>query len=101
RQLRPLLRASGSRCCSGYRCTWRRPGSRQRGWCWNSRGQRGYEPGRPVLSDLSLVIVGPERVAVTGPNGSGKSTLLALIAGRLRPWAGTVRTAVDLALLDQ
>jgi ATPase subunit of ABC transporter with duplicated ATPase domains len=61
----------------------------------------GYVPGRPVLSDLSLTISGPERVAITGPNGSGKTTLLALVTGQVQPWAGTVRTAADIAMLDQ
>jgi ATPase subunit of ABC transporter with duplicated ATPase domains len=61
----------------------------------------GFVPGRPILRDLSLAIGGPERVAVVGPNGSGKTTLLALIAGRLRPWSGTVRVVDDFALLDQ
>ena len=44
----------------------------------------GFEPGRPVIRDLSFTITGPERIAVTGPNGSGKTTLLALVTGRLR-----------------
>ncbi len=61
----------------------------------------GYDPDRPVLSDLSLSIVGPERIAVTGPNGSGKTTLLALIAGELAPWSGTVQCLTAFALLDQ
>jgi ATPase subunit of ABC transporter with duplicated ATPase domains len=61
----------------------------------------GYEPGRPVLKDVSLQIVGPERVALAGPNGSGKTTLLAVIAGTLEPWSGSVRLSVPHALLDQ
>ncbi|MCP3392693.1 ATP-binding cassette domain-containing protein [Bradyrhizobium sp. CCGB12] len=61
----------------------------------------GYRPAQPVLRDLSLSIVGPERVAIVGPNGSGKTTLLKLIAGELRPAAGTVRVRPDLALFDQ
>lgn len=61
----------------------------------------GYEPGRPVLRDFSLVVTGPERIAVTGPNGSGKTTLLAVIAGTLAPWAGTVARPVAMAMLDQ
>ena len=61
----------------------------------------GYDPDRPVLRDVSLSIVGPERIAVTGPNGSGKTTLLALIAGALQPWSGTVHGATRFALLDQ
>ncbi|GAA0303763.1 ABC-F family ATP-binding cassette domain-containing protein [Sphingomonas oligophenolica] len=61
----------------------------------------GHVPGRPILSDLSLAISGPERVAVTGPNGSGKTTLLALVTGQLKPWTGAVRVAADIAMLDQ
>jgi ATPase subunit of ABC transporter with duplicated ATPase domains len=61
----------------------------------------GYEPGRPILSDFSLAMTGPERVAVTGPNGSGKTTLLALITGALQPWEGTMRVVADYAMLDQ
>ena len=59
---------------------------------------------QPVIRDLSLRIVGPERVAVVGPNGSGKTTLLHLAAGRLAPSAGTVRLGVaadEVAFFDQ
>lgn len=61
----------------------------------------GYAPGQPVIDDLSLIITGPERIALTGPNGSGKSTLLALVAGILAPWSGRVSTPVSFAMLDQ
>lgn len=61
----------------------------------------GYAPGHPIIRDVSLVVTGPERVAITGPNGSGKSTLLALIAGTLTPWEGAVRVPVPFALFDQ
>ncbi|HTV70108.1 MAG TPA: ABC-F family ATP-binding cassette domain-containing protein [Rhizobiaceae bacterium] len=61
----------------------------------------GYEPGRPILSDFSTQITGPERVAITGPNGSGKTTLLSLIGGTLKPWSGTVSVMTSFALLDQ
>ncbi len=59
--------------------------------------------GRPVLRDVSLHVVGPERVAVVGPNGSGKTTLLRVAIGRLAPTAGTVRRLPDAetAYLDQ
>ncbi|PTD17130.1 ABC-F family ATP-binding cassette domain-containing protein [Sphingomonas fennica] len=61
----------------------------------------GHDAARPLFRDLPLTVTGPERIAVTGPNGSGKSSLLALIAGRLRPQAGSVRVMVDMAMLDQ
>ena len=61
----------------------------------------GYGLDRPIISDLSFSLIGPERVAVTGPNGSGKTTFLALITGQLQPWRGTVRMMVEFAMLDQ
>ncbi len=61
----------------------------------------GYEEGRPVLRDVSLSVVGPERIAITGPNGSGKTTLLSLITGEMQPWSGTVRVLTAFALFDQ
>lgn len=68
---------------------------------WLDHVSAGYQPEQPVLRDLSLTIVGPERVAIVGPNGSGKTTLLKLVAGELRPVAGTVRVRPDFALFDQ
>lgn len=46
---------------------------------------------RPVLSGVDLSLQRGELVALLGTNGSGKTTLLRLIAGTLRPHAGTVR----------
>jgi len=68
---------------------------------WLDGVSAGYVPERPILRDLSLTIVGPERVALAGPNGSGKTTLLKLIAGELRPLAGIMRVRADFALFDQ
>jgi ATPase subunit of ABC transporter with duplicated ATPase domains len=61
----------------------------------------GYVTGRPVVRDLSLLMTGPERVAVTGRNGTGKTTLLALVSGALQPWRGSVRLFTEVAMLDQ
>ncbi|MEV4391005.1 ribosomal protection-like ABC-F family protein [Nonomuraea sp. NPDC049607] len=42
-----------------------------------------------------------ERLLVTGPNGAGKTTLMRVLAGELRPDAGTVRRAGRAGLLRQ
>jgi iron(III) transport system ATP-binding protein len=46
--------------------------------------------GRPVLSEVSLVIPSGTRTALVGASGSGKTTLLRLIAGFARPYSGTI-----------
>jgi ATP-binding cassette subfamily F protein 3 len=56
----------------------------------------GYEPGRPVLSGLSLRIDNDDRIALLGANGNGKSTLVKLLAERLAPEHGTVTRASNL-----
>jgi len=48
---------------------------------------------RAALRDIGLQVDAGERVAVIGPNGAGKSTLLRVVAGLLRPSAGTVELA--------
>ncbi|MBI2939287.1 MAG: ABC transporter ATP-binding protein [Chloroflexi bacterium] len=42
------------------------------------------------LGPLTLAVAPGERVALIGPNGAGKTTLLRLMAGVVRPSAGTV-----------
>ena len=44
----------------------------------------------PALLDLSFGVKEGEFVAIVGPSGCGKSTLLSLIAGLLKPEAGTI-----------
>lgn len=60
-----------------------------------------YAGGPTILQDLSLRIVGPERVAVSGPNGTGKTTLIRLAVGELEPTAGRITRGVAAAFLDQ
>jgi ABC-2 type transport system ATP-binding protein len=45
---------------------------------------------RRVLAGLDLDVAAGELVAVVGENGTGKTTLLRILAGDLRPDAGTV-----------
>ena len=47
--------------------------------------------GTTALDGLSLDVPAGSFTAVIGPNGCGKSTLLRLVAGLLRPSAGSVR----------
>ena len=45
----------------------------------------------PVIDKLSCYVEDGEFLSVVGPSGCGKSTLLRIMAGLLRPSAGTVR----------
>ena len=50
----------------------------------------GYEPGRPVLSGVSLHVRPGEIVALVGGSGAGKTTLVSLLPRLYDPWAGRV-----------
>jgi ATPase subunit of ABC transporter with duplicated ATPase domains len=52
-------------------------------------------------TEVSLDVIGPERIAVIGPNGSGKTTMLHTLAGRIAPARGTVELRVQARLLPQ
>ena len=53
----------------------------------------GYSEGAPILRNLDLRIDHDDRIALLGQNGNGKSTFAKLLAGRLKPMTGTMRTA--------
>lgn len=52
--------------------------------------------GKPLFNDLELVLSPGTKLGLLGPNGSGKSTLLRVLAGQVRPDAGTVTRADGL-----
>ncbi|MFF8812362.1 ribosomal protection-like ABC-F family protein [Streptomyces pactum] len=54
----------------------------------------------PVFDELSFT-VGGGRTGLVAPNGAGKSTLLKLVAGELRPTAGSVTVNGTLGHLPQ
>ena len=47
--------------------------------------------GRSLLQSVSLAVEAGDVLGIVGPNGAGKSTLLRVLAGDIRPDAGTVR----------
>ena len=49
-----------------------------------------YEPGQPILSDVSLEIPAGARVGIEGETGAGKSTLLNLVARFFDPTSGRI-----------
>jgi ATP-binding cassette subfamily B protein len=51
----------------------------------------GYEPGRPVLRDVSFHVSPGQVVALVGPSGAGKSSTLSLLLRLYDPSDGRVR----------
>ncbi len=60
------------------------------------RAAVGYEPGKPVLANLSLRFDPDDRIALLGKNGNGKSTLAKLLADKLPVMAGELTRARKL-----
>ena len=55
---------------------------------------------RLLFRGLSFAVDAGDKLHVRGANGTGKSSLLRILAGLLRPFAGTVERAGPVALLD-
>lgn len=54
-----------------------------------------------LFAGLSLVLAPGQALHVTGRNGIGKSSLMRILAGLLRPFAGSVERAGRIAMLDE
>jgi heme exporter protein A len=63
-------------------------------------GLAAFRGERLVFRDLDFAVAAGGALLLTGPNGSGKSTLLRLLAGLLRPTAGTLTWDGADALAD-
>jgi ATP-binding cassette subfamily B protein/subfamily B ATP-binding cassette protein MsbA len=50
----------------------------------------GYEPGQPVLCNVTLEVLPGQTVAVVGATGAGKTTLVSLVPRFFDPWEGCV-----------
>lgn len=56
---------------------------------------------QPVLTNINLAVAAGERVAIIGPSGAGKTSLIQLLAGELRPAAGTVSALPSLPMTQR
>lgn len=56
---------------------------------------------RLLFRGLSFELGAGEALQIVGPNGTGKSSLIRILAGLLRPYAGTVACNREAALLDE
>ncbi|MCJ9671100.1 MULTISPECIES: ATP-binding cassette domain-containing protein [unclassified Neorhizobium] len=61
-------------------------------------GAVGYEPGKPILKNITLRIDNDDRIALLGSNGNGKSTFAKFIASRLKAESGDIRLAPNLKI---
>ncbi len=64
------------------------------------RGLALVRGGRLLFEGLDVALGPGEALHVTGPNGCGKSSLIRLVAGLLRPSAGTIERG-EAALADE
>lgn len=60
--------------------------------------QFGYDPDKPLIRKLDMVVQRGDRIAVIGKNGRGKSTLIKLLAEELTPQQGTISSHLQTRL---
>ena len=61
---------------------------------WAEGLRHAFNEGRVVaLDDVSFILTAGQTLAIFGPNGAGKTTLLKVLAGLIRPQAGSARVA--------
>jgi ATP-binding cassette subfamily F protein uup len=53
---------------------------------------------RALIRDFSYQFKRGDRIGVIGPNGAGKTTLLEIIAGRVKPDAGTIESGATVVI---
>ena len=58
----------------------------------------GYDPMKPVLSNMTLRIDEDDRIALLGANGNGKSTFAKLLSDRLKAFEGSLRRSRKLGV---
>jgi len=68
---------------------------------FEARGLAKRYGRRTVLAGADLTVEAGEMVGISGGNGVGKSTLLQVLAGLVRPEAGSVRAAVGVGYCPQ
>jgi ATP-binding cassette subfamily F protein uup len=68
-----------------------------------ARGISFAHGDRPIVDDLSTLIMRGDKVGLVGPNGVGKTTLIRLLLKEIEPQAGSVRhgTHLEVAYFDQ
>jgi ATP-binding cassette subfamily B protein len=61
-----------------------------------------YEPDRPLIDDLDLVVAAGQTVAIVGPTGAGKTTLVNLLMRFYEIDGGRITVdGIDIRLLDR
>ena len=58
---------------------------------------KGYD-GRTLLRGFSYIFLKGDRIGFIGANGSGKTTLMKMIAGRIKPDAGTITVGATIKI---